>query len=96
MRWLITLAAHWAHIFYPSVPVDTLVHLAWTESRFTLTARNPSGACGAFQILPVAAGGWSCRDLMNPFIAAPRAAYLLSWARRHYHGREIAWYKGRL
>lgn len=94
-RLLVTLAAQWAHLWHPSVPVDTLVHLAWTESRFTLTARNGT-CCGPWQIDYRFAHGLTCRQLMNPFVAAPRAAYLLSWARRHYPGREIAWYKGRL
>lgn len=95
MRWLITLAAKLAHLWYPDVSVDVLVHQAWVESRYTLAVRNGTH-CGPWQVSARSAQGTSCPDLMNPFVGAFHAARLLHWAHQHFPGREIDWYMGRL
>lgn len=63
----------------PPVIADDFKAIAWRESGFNPAAVNPySGACSAFQFLPSTAYamGYTCWDLMDPWVAAQAALEL--------------------
>lgn len=62
------------------VPRELLRAVAYVESRYVTTARNPkSGALGWFQFMPQTAAGYGI-DPLNPVQAADGAARYLRWA----------------